>query len=45
MRRRLLGLTEAVKRNSSIDEVNLKLAIIEHLDVPYNKPPMGFTKE
>ncbi|MCY4146611.1 MAG: hypothetical protein OXE95_14210 [Chloroflexi bacterium] len=50
----LLGLTEAVNRNSrdiaevrqDISELNGKLdAIIKHLQVPYDKPPMGFQKE
>ena len=50
----LLGLTEAVNRNSQdiaevrqdLSELNGKLdAIIEHLKVPYSKPPMGFQKE
>ena len=49
----LLGLTEAVSRNSErievveqrLELVNSKLdAIIEHLKVPY-KPPAGFVKE
>ena len=42
----LLGLTEAVKRNSErIEVLDDKLdAIIEHLKVPY-KPPTGFIKE
>ncbi len=35
----LLGLTEAVNRNTDMLE-----AIIKHLDVPY-KPPFGFSKE
>ncbi len=36
----LLGLTEAVVENSrKLD------AIIEHLDVPYDKRPLGFSKE
>ncbi len=49
----LLGLTDAVSRNSErievveqrLEVVNGKLdAIIEHLKVPYNKPPPGFGK-
>ncbi len=42
----LLGLTEAVNRNSErIEVVDDKLdAIIKHLEVPY-KPPAGFVKE
>ena len=35
----LLGLTEAVNRNTDMLE-----AIIKHLDVPY-KPPLCFSKE
>ena len=36
----LLGLTEAVA------ELNRKVdAIIAHLEVPYQKPPIGFTKD
>ena len=36
----LLGLTEVVAENSrKLD------AIIKHLRVPYEKPPMGFQKE
>ncbi len=50
----VLGLTEAVSRNAEmiaenremIMEVSAKLdAIIEHLEVPYEKPPMGFQKD
>ena len=43
----LLGLTDAVNRNSEdIAEIRQMLdAIIEHLKVPYNKPPLGFGKE
>ena len=43
----LLGLTEAVARNAGqIAENSRKLdAIIEHLQIPYNKPPMGFQKD
>ena len=36
----LLGLTEMVAENRE-----MLLAIIKHLDVPYDKPPLGFTKE
>lgn len=36
----LLGLTQAVNRNTEMLE-----AIIKHLDVPYDRPPLGFTKE
>ncbi len=36
----LLGLTEIVAENSrKLD------AIIAHLEVPYQKPPIGFTKD
>ncbi len=36
----LLGLTEIVAENSrKLD------AIITHLEVPYQKPPIGFTKD
>ena len=43
----LLGLTEAVNRNSEvIAENSRKLdAIIKHMKVPCDKPPMGFQKE
>ena len=43
----LLGLTEMVAENREmILENSWKLdAIIKHLEVPYNKPPMGFSKE
>lgn len=43
----LLALTEAVNRNSeAIAESSRMLdAIIMHLGVPYDKPPMGFQKE
>ncbi|MCY4064419.1 MAG: hypothetical protein OXG53_18785 [Chloroflexi bacterium] len=43
----LLGLTEMVAENREmILENSRKLdAIIEHLQVPYNKPPAGFVKE
>ena len=42
----LLGLTEAVNRNSELIAENRRMleAIIEHLDVPYN-PPADFVKE
>ena len=36
----LLGLAEAVNRNSEMLE-----AIIKHLDVPYDKPPLGFKQD
>ncbi|MCY3574032.1 MAG: hypothetical protein OXG92_06790 [Chloroflexi bacterium] len=36
----LLGLTEAVAENTRMLQ-----AIIKHLQVPYEKPPMGFQKE
>ena len=36
----ILGLTQAVNRNTEMLE-----AIIKHLDVPYDRPPLGFTKE
>lgn len=43
----LLGLTEMVAENREmILENSRKLdAIIEHLQVPYKKPPAGFVKE
>ena len=43
----LLGLTEAVARNTEqIAEISQKLdAIIEHLQIPYDKPQMGFQKD
>lgn len=36
----LLGLTEIVAENREMLQ-----AIIKHLDVPYEKPPMGFSQE
>ena len=36
----LLGLSETVAENS-----RMLRAIIEHLQIPYNKPPMGFQKD
>ena len=36
----LLGLTEMVAENREMLQ-----AIIKHLEVPYEKPPIGFTKE
>ena len=43
----ILGLTQAVSRNSDeIAEVKRMLeAIIKHLEVPYDKPPLGFSAE
>ena len=43
----LLGLTEVVTRNSDAIAENSRMlqAIIKHLRVPYEKPPMGFQKE
>ncbi len=43
----LLGLAEAVTRNSEAIAENSRMlrAIIEHLQVPYEKPPIGFQKE
>ena len=43
----ILGLTQAVSRNSDeIAEVKRMLeAIIKHLEVPYGKPPLGFSKD
>ena len=35
-----LGLTQAVNRNTDMLE-----AIIKHLEVPYGKPPLGFSKD
>ena len=43
----LLGLTEMVSENGELimENRDMLLAIIEHLQVPYNKPPAGFVKE
>ena len=36
----LLGLTEMVAENRE-----MLLAIIKHLEIPYDRPPMGFSQE
>ena len=50
----ILGLTEAVSQNSETLEqhrqildlhTEMLLAIVEHLDVPCQKPPMGFNTD
>ena len=43
----LLGLTEIVSENRELimENRDMLLAIIKHLQVPYNKPPAGFVKE
>ena len=49
-----LGLTQVVEANRTMLLENRELvlenremlrAIIKHLDVPYNKPPIGFSKD
>ncbi|MCY3796173.1 MAG: hypothetical protein OXG84_00070 [Chloroflexi bacterium] len=43
----ILGLTEAVVDNRKLilENREMLLAIIKHLEVPYDKPPMGFDPE
>ena len=36
----ILGLTEMVAENRE-----MLLAIIKHLEIPYDRPPMGFSQE
>ncbi len=50
----ILGLTEVVANNRDlivenrdliVENREMLLAIIKHLEVPYEKPPMGFRQE
>ncbi len=43
----VLGLTEVVANNRDliVENREMLLAIIKHLEVPYEKPPMGFRQE
>ncbi|MCE2472887.1 MAG: hypothetical protein J4G18_13550 [Anaerolineae bacterium] len=43
----ILGLTEVVANNRDliVENREMLLAIIKHLEVPYEKPPMGFRQK
>ena len=43
----MLGLTEIVSENRELimENRDMLIAIIEHLQVPYDKPTAGFVKE
>ncbi len=43
----VLGLTQVVEANRTmlLENREMLLAIITHLDVPYDRPPIGFSKD